>query len=394
MLKWMVGLFFICLPLQILANKEDMVSIKDGTFYDNGAQHTFQYKAFAMWYAPLLGQKGNKFGRERLHAELDSLHALGVNVVTCIAGLQVTQKSSHHNMSASDSCLTLCADEATLSGVDYLLAELQKRQMKAVITLDKAPSNAVQKLECYEKFITQMLQHRNRFTKKTYESDATIMAWNLCDVANEWTHPDSLTIYADWVNRMSQRIRIYDSQHLITAPITPLQVNDEQQQRWLQQWVSCVSLNYVNVPIAPLTQNWVQAGNLFAGMSRAFLRFNDVCSLYDRTFSNADMPYVVNISFPRDAMFKRPGSTTEARDTFLGYVLSRAAQGVVENGDGALRGVTICGWGGMARPNSQGEWTNSIDYSAEWFDEPKGSYAIFNCDNSTLSLIKKYFLDD
>lgn len=103
------------------------------------------------------------------------------------------------------------------------------------------------------------------------------------------------------------------------------------------------------------------------------------------------MPYVVNISFPRDAMFKRPGSTTEARDTFFGYVLSRAAQGVVENGDGALRGVTICGWGGMARPNSQGEWTNSIDYSAEWFDEPKGSYAIFNCDNSTLGLIKNTF---
>lgn len=385
----MTSLLLICLPLMAKANKEDMISIKGGKFYDNEVQHTFQYKAFTMWYAPLLGQKGNTLGRERLCAELDSLKALGTNVVTLIAGLQPLQKA-HRNALVPALYTTLCADDATLSGVDYLLAELQKRQMKAIITLDKSPSNEATHHESFKKFVTQLLQHRNRFTQKTYAADATIMAWNLCDAAKEWSQPDSLAIYADWVNGIVQHIRQFDNEHLITAPFIPLQVHNEQEHVGLQQWLSAVSLNYVNVTIAPLAQNWVQAGNLFGGMSRVFLHFNDMCSLYNRVLSMAGMPYVVNISFPRDAMFKRPGSPTEARDTFLGYVLSRVAQGVTD--DEALQGVNICGWGGMARPSEQGEWTNNTDYSAEWPDESKGSYAIFNCDDTTLSLIKEYFL--
>ena len=65
-------------------SSDDFVTARDGQFYCNG--EPYRYVGTNFWYGAILGSEGQGGNRERLSAELDSLHALGLDNLRILVG--------------------------------------------------------------------------------------------------------------------------------------------------------------------------------------------------------------------------------------------------------------------------------------------------------------------
>ena len=362
----------------LLAANERWIRVKDGKFYFDASDTKFYYKACSMWYAPFLGEKGNKAYHKRLCVELDSLHSLGVNVIDVL----FTPTVENENASLSKYQL----DEKILSGFDYLIGQLSKRNMKLVVSFDKKSSFQNLNENDYEKKIANIVLHKNPITKKQYAEDATLLAWKLCDLSRETSNNEQQMDYYDWGVNLINRINQFDNNHLIAFSCS----FDDAKNRTnlLKQLLNIEKVNYVDISLSPYEQKMVQSGTLFSGLGRVFISSDETLQNCNRMFSEVDKPYVLNVAYPRDAMFTRPATSTESRDAFFTYVLSKVDDSYSANE--RLCGIELKGWGGMARPDDSGQWSNKSLIS-ECEGETKGRFSIFNCDDSTIKIIKKFF---
>ena len=86
------------------------------------------------WYAPILGSTGEGGNRDRLCKELDALKALGVENLRILAGADAGSANANSvkpYLQPKPGEL----NDTLLIGLDYTLAELEKRGMTAVIYL-------------------------------------------------------------------------------------------------------------------------------------------------------------------------------------------------------------------------------------------------------------------
>lgn len=103
-------------------------------FFKGQQTEPYYFIGTNFWYGPILGSTGQGGNRTRLCAELDSLKALGVNNLRILAGADAGSK--HANtvkpyLQAKPGEL----NDTLLVGLDYMLAEMAKRDMVAVIYL-------------------------------------------------------------------------------------------------------------------------------------------------------------------------------------------------------------------------------------------------------------------
>lgn len=388
-LYFVYTLLCFSLSLPVLAH-DGWVTLRQGAFYDETVQKPFNYKACSMWYASLLGQKANKEGRKRLRTELDSLKQIGVNVVEALIGVRINNVKrvssvSNHTLAPFQ---TLSMESTEFSGTDYLLAELQKRNMKAVFIVDYRPNFTQEGKDLYQTFLQKLIRHRNNLTKKRYTEDATLLAWKLCDTPSSLLCTDSLQEYVLWVDQMANFIKCNDKKHLVVVPYTPSNLNEETEGKILSFLLQKNGVDYVDIHFFPFTQGWVRPGNLFQSLANVFLRLDNKLALYNRVLASINKPYVLSVAYPRDALFTRPATSTEARDAFFNYILTKVEETKQQNEGGV--GVLINGWGGIARPNASGQWDDCNVFTAEYTTDKKGFYSVFSNDTSTLTLLKDF----
>jgi endo-1,4-beta-mannosidase len=213
------------------------VAVEDGRFTLDGQPHPFAGVNF--WQAMNLGAEGN---RAQLLAELDRLQALGVSNVRVMAASEgpngEPQRLSPALMTAPGEY-----DPAVLDGLDFLLAELGRREMRAVLVLNNfwqwsggmaqyvawAEGSAIPYPGDWERFqayaarfyacadcqrwyrqhIETLLQRTNPYTGLPYRDDPTIFAWEL---ANE-----PLRYPQRWVDDTAAFIQALDPNHLVTT---------------------------------------------------------------------------------------------------------------------------------------------------------------------------------
>lgn len=118
--------------LSLTANAQDFVRVEDNHFIKDGKPYYFIGTNF--WYGPILGMKTTEGNRKRLKAELDTLHSLGLNNLRILVGAEAGSK----NVTSVTPYLqpqrgTINND--VLDGLDFLLSEMSKRNMLAVLYL-------------------------------------------------------------------------------------------------------------------------------------------------------------------------------------------------------------------------------------------------------------------
>ena len=104
---------------------DDFVTAHDGQFYCNGVP--YRYVGTNFWYGAILGSEGQGGNRERLSAELDSLHALGLDNLRILVGAEgATQKQSlvWPTLQTAPGVY----NDTLFAGLDWLLQEMSERR--------------------------------------------------------------------------------------------------------------------------------------------------------------------------------------------------------------------------------------------------------------------------
>ena len=105
---------------------------RDGTALRIGAR-LYHYAGTNMWYAPWLGADAPFGNRARLRRELDRLSALGVSNVRINGSAEYSPL--RNSVRPAFRTRGRHYDETLLRGLDFALAEMGRRNMKAVIYL-------------------------------------------------------------------------------------------------------------------------------------------------------------------------------------------------------------------------------------------------------------------
>ncbi|MGB0714510.1 MAG: family 20 glycosylhydrolase [Phycisphaerae bacterium] len=210
----------------------------------HGKRHTFAGVNF--WQAMHMGMAGEIGDRKRLRAELDFLQSIGVTNLRIWASAEGPDSEPYR----IKPCLMRSPgnyDEDVLDGLDFLIAEIAKRDMHAVVVLTnfwewsggmaqyvswnngtKIPYPAENDWREFTAYATQFYEHETcqeqyrkhikhivtRFNKRTnrhYHSEPAIFAWEL---ANE---PRYYPI--KWINDTSRFIKRLDPNHMVTTGI-------------------------------------------------------------------------------------------------------------------------------------------------------------------------------
>ena len=115
------------------AKAAKFVSVKDGRFVLAGKPHYFAGANF--WQGMNLGVDGPAGDRARLRRELDRLRELGVTNLRVMASSEGPNSEPYRTVPA----LMVAPGEydgSVLDGLDYLIAEMGQRGMKAVMVLN------------------------------------------------------------------------------------------------------------------------------------------------------------------------------------------------------------------------------------------------------------------
>ena len=124
-----------CLMACNRAVNNPFVTVKDGHFERAGKP--YYYVGTNFWYGAILGSEGQGGDRQRLCHELDAMKAIGIDNLRILVGADgergVTTKVEPTLQLAPG-----VYNDTILAGLDYLLMEMGKREMMAVLYLNNS----------------------------------------------------------------------------------------------------------------------------------------------------------------------------------------------------------------------------------------------------------------
>ncbi|NLO49100.1 MAG: beta-mannosidase, partial [Clostridiales bacterium] len=268
--------------------------VKNGHFEQNGKKISFIGANF--WYGAILASDGQGGDKERLIAELDTLKGLGITNLRVLVGgdgpdgiptrIEPTLQKTPGEY-----------NDTILRGLDYLLVEMAKRDMKAVLYLNNtwewsggfgcylewagAGKALIPAIDGYQPFKEQMsgfstnekaqelfYQHirnivsrKNSITGKPYKDDATIFSWQ---IANEPRCFSADTIvrqkFVEWIGKAASIIKECDPNHMVSAGSEGY-MGCEQNWELFEKVHSHPQIDYITIHIWPYNWSWAPAPN-------------------------------------------------------------------------------------------------------------------------------------
>jgi mannan endo-1,4-beta-mannosidase len=409
----------------LAAPSEDFVTVKDTHFKRNGK--LYYITGTNMWYAGYLGAASGVGDRARLVKELDNLKAIGVNNIRLLAVSEATK------MRSGVKPVTTTApgqyDENLLAGMDFLLSEMAKRDMTAVIYLNNfwqwsggmtqyvnwftgAPAIDPNDSKDYESFIAnsakfyqidkaqaeyrsvirKVVERVNTITGKPYRDDPTIMSWQLANEprpGNTKTTEAEKEIYVRWIDDTARFIRSMDKNHLVSTGSEGLAGSVQDSKLFIKAHQT-KNIDYLTYHMWPKNWFWFDStrpAETWAGMMEKSDRYLNV---HIDLAKQLKKPIVLEeFGLDRDGPSFARTATTKVRDRFYGVVFDvvyrRAAKG------DPIAGWNFWAWGGMGRAaNPNYWWKEGNDFMGDPPQEEQGLYSVFDSDVSSLMLIKQH----
>lgn len=332
------------------------ITVEDAALKDQRGE-LFVIKGMQMWYAPLLATQSSFENKERLKTELDSLQALGVNCISVMPNVQMDSKSkafvSSNNM-----------NDKELQGLDYVLNELQQRGMRAIVNVDT------------DEKVKKLILRTNALNSLLYKDDPTILAWQIIEKGSDLSN----------IRQIGAILKELDSKHLVTVNYMPI-ANAKSDERVFESLLNLDCVDWVTISIKPLDLGWVNEGSLIDGLGFVCLHTGERLETYTRIADKLEKPWAVEISYPRDGMFRLPQTKTDARNAFFSYICTLQKYAMSDN---PTPGIIFDGWGGNAQPTADTWQFNDVP-TAELSGAKKGVFSIYGSDTETKEIIKSAF---
>lgn len=373
------------------------------------------------WYGPILASDGQGGNIHRLESELDRLKSIGVENLRILAGADAGSKNANTVqpvLQRADGSL----NDTLLVGLDRMLVELEKRGMTAVIYLtnswdwsggfgyylkrtghpdspnasgdgynayvDYAASFSRDEKaqELFLDFAKKIVSRTNSITGKPYKDSPAIMSWQICNEPRPFAKENFEAFYS-WVTRTASLIKSIDPNHLVSVGSEGI-YGCEKSEELYERIHSYDAIDYLTIHIWPVNWGWASKDNLYKSLPNVYLRATEYLNLHLRMAKKLNKPLVIEeFGYSRDRNFYQPGSSTSSRDAFYRFIFEKVAQSK-QNG-GSLAGCNFWGWGGMGRPANQ-VWSIGDDYLCDPPHEPQGWYSVYDCDSTTVNIIKSF----
>ena len=400
------------------AHAQKFVTVKDGKFYQNGK--VYNYIGANMWYAGVLGSKGPGGNRERLVRELDILKKNGIDNLRVLIGAEGRDDQKYH-VSPILQPKPGEYDEQLLEGLDFLMAELEKRDMKVVLFFSnswewsggygsyvewvngtecplpadgyKEYTDYVQEFvvndrckQLYYDYVKFIVTRTNAITGRPYTESPSIMAW---EIANEprcfSSKAENQKAFVEWIDRTSKLIKTLDPNHLVTTG-SEGKVGCEMDIDLFKTIHTLPCIDYACIHIWPKIWHWTDLPTPTGQSVKEYVA--DTTYKYVKQSYDVLKPYgkpivLEEFGYARDNDTYAVGTPTTAKDDYYGYMFD------LTKNSGMLAGCNFWGWGGLADVKHT-MWQKWDDYTSDPAQEPQGLFCVYAKDKSTLKVIRKF----
>ena len=229
------------------------IRVENGRFV-GGSANSGYFVGANFWYGALLATEGPGRDRDRLCRELDRLKASGIGNLRVLVG----SEGNTGVISKVEPILQTAPgvyDDRALDGLDFLMSELGKRDMQAVLYLTNAwewSGGYSQYLEwsgrgtypvpglagwdtfmayvrqfheaeatdsckiLLEKHIRHIVTRTNRYTGRPYREDPAIFSWQIANEPRAFSDDNKERFFA-WVARTAKLIKQLDPNHMVST---------------------------------------------------------------------------------------------------------------------------------------------------------------------------------
>lgn len=387
----------------------------------------YYYIGTNYWYGGLLALQKN--GKQRLQKELDFLKSQGITNLRVLVGTEgkglvngiervkppFQYEQGKFNMEI-------------LEGLDYLLYEMGKRNMYAVLFLSNnwewsggflqylswngvitdsvmqsklnwndLRENTSKFYACtpcqkdYENQVRLVLNHVNKYTKQQYIDEPSIMAWELANEPRPMMTAATEN-YKQWTGTMAQFIKSIDHHHLVTIGTEGIMGTDESADLF-KAIHQPAAVDYLTLHIWPKNWGWFKDTSIAGSLPGLIAKTQQYIRQHTAIASELDKPLVVEeFGLPRDNHSFDPASSVYARNqlydaVFKEWINSRQQQGVIA-------GCNFWAFAGTARPvPGQLFWKEGDDFMGDPPQEEQGLNSVFDSDTLTWKIIRSYILN-
>lgn len=389
----------------------------------------YYYIGANYWYGGLLALSADSVkGRERLRKELDFLKSQGVTNLRVLAGAE--GKGMINGVDRVKPALQPehnIFDPNVLKGLDFLLYEMGKRKMYAILYLsnnwewsggflqylnwngqidasalkDKPTWDNLRDMtskfytcepcvQDYKKQLNYILHRVNTYSKKAYINEPAIMAWELANEPRPM-RPASVEAYKIWVKDITQTIKSIDKNHLVTLG-TEGYIGTEESDQLYEDIHAPAQVDYLTIHIWPKNWSWFSDTSIVKGMPTVIENTQNFIKRNAAVAAKLTKPLVIEeFGLPRDLHSFDPKATTTSRDKYYALIFDQLLNS--KRTGGVITGCNFWAFGGTARPiPGQLFWKDGDDYMGDPPQEEQGLNTVFDSDASTWKIIKKYTL--
>lgn len=379
----------------------------------------YRFAGGNMWYAAWLGADAPWGNRDRLRRELDVLAGMGVRNLRIAASAE--DSPLKNSVKPAFRTKGGAWNPALVDGLAYALAEMGKREMKAVCYLtnfwewsggmmtylswvnggkylnmnDPAhpwPEFPDMAAGFYANSEAVGLFHDYvRATVKRHAGDDTIMAWQLANEPRPGGSPKSaepnLAAYNGWIKGTAKLIKSLSPQHLVSTGSEGLKGSIERGDVYKAAH-AFAEIDYVTAHIWPLNWGWVDAKDIAGTNDASFAKVREYIAQHVALATELGKPLVIEeFGYPRDGGGYDPESATNFKDLYYKLIYD-----AVEANPGIIAGSNFWAWNGEGRPVHGDHRFRPGDTA--WLGdpphEPQGWYGVFDSDASTRAVIEKH----
>jgi len=420
-MRYLLSIILCFFIYNVIAQQADFIKVSGQQFSVGDKPYSFAGANY--WYGGLLGN--DTAGQIRLKKELDFLISKGVTNLRVLGGTE--GKGQINGVTRVEPALQTTPgqfNEDVLKGLDFLLTEMGKRKMKAVIFLSNnwewsggflqylnwnnkiADSVLFRKLawdemrdyvsefyDCepcvsqYQKQVSLIINRTNSVTGLRYIDDPSIMAWELANEPRPM-RPAVIEKYKKWIKKSAKLIKELDKNHLVT--IGSEGEMGSESLNVFEAVHSFKDIDYATIHIWPKNWSWFKD----TAISKDFKNIVDkTVSYIDKhaaSLTKMNKPLVIEeFGLPRDLHIFTPGSSTGLRDAYYDVIFKQHLKSKQDNS--VIAGTNFWAFGGTGRPSHEHLfWQTGDDMLGDPPMEEQGLNSVFDNDESTWAIIKSY----
>lgn len=403
------------------AQNQARITVKGSQFFKG--DKPYSYVGTNYWYGSLLASK-SVGDRVRLGRELDLMKKKGIDNLRILVGSEggtydyTVQPALQYEQGKYN--------EDLLDGLDYLMAEMGKRNMYAVLYLTNnwewsggmsqylewnghgaipipniVPNTwpefmsytaqfhscepCMEALENHVKFI---IGRTNNYTHKKYIEDNTIMAWQVGNEPRTFTAENEKK-FTVWLNNIVNLIDSLDKNHLISTGSEGKNSSNDSMETF-QRTHENPNIDYLTMHIWPKNWGWFNAEEAESTITSTLEKAEAYIDEHVVVANNLNRPIIIEeFGLPRANESLLADASVAYRDVFYNYIFSRILKSKKNNG--SLQAANFWGFGGEGKAvNKDGKWSAGDPLTTDPPQEPQGLNSVFSTDKSTLKIVKKY----